>query len=148
MFCQCHLISKNFNFLTHNFYSSNCSSHKEFCFYRRAHEYWYQEHSTVHLHQIWWTKEMNCRKQIFWLWTKRTSAQKLLYKFLQQNLTSSHNQFKYEYSNHLNSQDLCCVSEWWSEVVKYFHHQDLYILWIKKQIILKLSYFSKFSVKK
>ena len=118
MFCWCCLISKNFDLLTHDFYSSNCLSHKELHFCRRAHEYWHQKHSTVHFCQIWWMKTINCRKQMFWLWIKKASAQKLLYEFLQQNLTSSHNQLKYEYSNHLNFQDLCCISEWWSEVAE------------------------------
>ena len=85
---------------------------------------------------------------MFWLWIKKASTQKLLYESLQQNLTSNHNQFKYEYLNHFNSQNLCCISEQWSEVVKYSHCWNSYILWIRKQIILKSSYFSEFSIKK
>ena len=93
-------------------------------------------------------KEMNCREQIFWLWTKRASAQKLLYKFLQQNSTNSHNQLKCKYLNHSDLQDLCYVSEQWNEVAEYSHHWSLYILWIRKWIILRSSHFSEFSVKK
>ena len=85
---------------------------------------------------------------MFWLWTKKIFTQKLFYEFLQQNSTNNHNQFKYEYLNHFDSQNLCCISEQWNEIIKYLHCWNSYILWIRKWIILKSSCFSELSVKK
>ena len=93
-------------------------------------------------------KKTDCWKQMFWLWTKKTSAQKLFYEFLQQNLTNNHNQLKFEYLNHSDSHDLYYISKQWNEVTEYSHHQNFYILWVRKWIILRLSYFSESSIKK
>ena len=54
---------------------------KLICSHTQFHEYWCCM-NTICFYQIRWTKKLSHKKQMFWLWLKKTLSQKLFYKFL------------------------------------------------------------------
>ena len=73
------MILKN-HFMNHIYHESvyyYCKNSKSTS---QCHEHWYHMNMIICFHWIWWMKESSHKRKMFWLQSKKTSAQKLSHK--------------------------------------------------------------------